>query len=289
MALSAPTPTGDRASGRPAGAARRPVPAWRQTLRMTRVELLLFYRYRTAAYIAVVPLFLLFPALTLSGQDNPAGIDAGAFYTASVFILTPITLGIMHMPNVYAARRESMLLKRYRVAGVPASALFGATTLAVSAVVAVLCAVIAAVLVGRFGEAPADPVLLALGIALCTVQMCLFGALFTNLARNAESAQMISMVPFLGMLLLSGSMIPVDFLPEAVRTGLSLLPFLPAVDLVRSAYFGQDLFAGAMQAEALGGLGLWAASLPALLVMAVWTAIAAYLLRFFRWDPRQGG
>ncbi|MFC7742831.1 hypothetical protein ACFQXA_20605 [Nocardiopsis composta] len=121
---------------------------------MTRVELLLFYRYRTAAYIAVVPLFLLFPALTLSGQDNPAGIDAGAFYTASVFILTPITLGIMHMPNVYAARRESMLLKRYRVAGVPASALFGATTLAVSAVVAVLCAVIAAVLVGRFGEAP---------------------------------------------------------------------------------------------------------------------------------------
>ncbi|WP_017592112.1 ABC transporter permease [Nocardiopsis potens] len=288
MALSTPASTGERAPGRP-GAPRRPVPVRRQMLRMTRVELLLFYRYRMAAYIAAVPLFLLFPALTLGGQNNEAGIDTGAFYTAAVFVLTPMTLGIMHMPNVYAARRESMLLKRYRVAGVPPTALFGATTLAVSAVVAVLCAVVAAVLIGRFGETPADPLLLVLGIALCSVQMCLFGAVFTNLARNAESAQMISMVPFLGMLLLSGAMFPVDFLPDGVRTGLSLLPFLPAVDLARSAYFGQDLFSGAAQAEAATGLGLWAASLPALAVMAAWTGIAVYLLRFFRWDPRQGG
>ncbi|GAB3485349.1 ABC transporter permease [Nocardiopsis coralliicola] len=278
--------TGDRAAA--ARPPRTPVSPLRQLLRLARVEMLLFYRYRTAAYTAATPLMFLLPALALSG-DGPHGIDQRAFAMAPVLMLAPMTLGIMHMPTVYAARRESMLLKRYRAAGVPASALFGATTLSVVAAVAVLTGVIGAAVAAAGGALPVHPVLLLLGILLCTVVFCLLGLSVTRLARNAESAQLVSVLPFLLLLAASGSFVPLTGLPQ-LHTALSFLPMLPAVDLARAAYFGVDTFAAAPGAAApLAGPEVWAAAAPALAVLTVWIGIAAWILRYFRWDPRQGG
>ena len=267
---------------------RTPVSTLRQMLRLTRVEFTLFYRYRMALYIAVLPLVFLFPALSMPEGENAVGVDNGAHYLASVFILTAMTVGIIHIPNVYAARRESMLLKRFRASGVAPVAMFGATTLSVLGVVIALSAVITGVLAAHFGESPHAPVLLLFTTTLSTVLMCLFGLAFTRLARNAESAQIITMAPFLVLLAISGALVPVEMMPDRVADVLSLLPMLPAVDIVRSAYFGLDLFSGPEQATAATGLELWVAAAPSLLVLLAWTGIAAYLVRYFRWDPRQG-
>ncbi|MBX9387255.1 ABC transporter permease [Streptomonospora nanhaiensis] len=279
------TETAAAAATRPA--ARRPVGVARQTLRLTRTEFTLIYRYRTALFFVLFP--LVFVALAAAGQGPSLleGVSAAEFSVAGTPAAIAMMIGIMHVSNAYAARREQLILKRYRASGVSPYAMFGATTLSVVAVTAALTLVAGAVMAGMYGTLPADPVLVAAGVLLTAVTMSLLGAAMTRLAANAESAQMLSMVPFLGLYASGGLMIPLDVFPEGVATVGRLLPMAPAVDLVRAGYFGRDLFGGVDGAEAATGLDLWAAALPALGVCAVWVGIAVFSLRYFRWDPRQ--
>ncbi|ASU82326.1 ABC transporter permease [Nocardiopsis gilva YIM 90087] len=268
---------------------RTPVSAVRQLFRLTRTELTLFHRYRTALYMAFMPLVLLLPAFSMPEAEVGPGILNTAYLVSGVPVLSAMTLAVLHMPNVYAARRETMVLKRFRVSGVPPVALFGATAVAVFLVTVVLTALIAALMAARFDTLPSDPLLLLLAVALTTAIVSMLGLVFTNLARNSESAQMISMVPFLLFFAISGTFVPTDLMPAPVATGVSYLPMLPAIDIARSAYFGVDTFGGLDGASATTGLDLWAAAAPSLLVLLVWLGISIYLLRFFRWDPRQAG
>ncbi|MFC7326513.1 ABC transporter permease [Marinactinospora rubrisoli] len=258
----------------------------RQTLRLTRTEFVLFYRYRMALYVALLPVAFLLPAFITEGGEIRPGVDAGAYFLGGAFPMLAVTVGIVHVSNVYAARRESMILKRFRLSGVAPAALFGATTLSVLGVVAVQSAAVIAVTAALFGTLPADPVLLVASIVLVTVTMSLLGAVLSSVARNAESAQMISMIPFFGLLAVSGLYLPAELLPGWALTITGLLPMAPAVDLARSAYFGRDFVAGADGAVATG-IDLWLIAAPGLAVLLAWTALSIVLLRFVRWDPRR--
>ncbi|RCV49968.1 ABC transporter permease [Marinitenerispora sediminis] len=270
----------------PRRTARRRVGPVRQALRLTRTEFVLFYRYRMALYVALLPVAFLLPAFAAEGAELWPGVDAVAYSLAGAFPLAAMTVGIVHVSNVYAARREEMVLKRFRLSGVAPAALFGATTLSVLGVVAVQSVLAAVLIAAMFGTLPADPVLLVLSIVLVTVVMAQLGAVLSRLARNAESAQMISMIPFFGLLMSSGLYLPAEMLPDAAAAALRLLPMAPAVELARGAYFGRDVFGGADGAAA-PGLDLWFAAAPALLTLLAWTAAAILLLRLVRWDPRQ--
>ncbi|CAM3622101.1 ABC transporter permease [Nocardiopsis rhodophaea] len=281
MATTAP-PTTD--TPRPP---RAPVSAVRQLLRLTRTELTLFHRYRTALYMAFMPLVLLLPAFTMPEAEVAPGILNRAYLVSGLPVLSAMTLAVLHMPNVYAARREMMILKRFRVSGVPPAALFGATGVAVFAVTVAISVLVGGLMAVRFDTLPSDPLLLLLAVMLTTAIVSMLGLVFTNLARNAESAQMISMVPFLLFIAISGTFVPPDLMPAPVANALSYLPMLPAIDIARSAYFGLDTFGGVEGATSATGLDLWVAAAPSLLVLLAWLGIATYLMRFFRWDPRQ--
>ncbi|MFC3999780.1 ABC transporter permease [Nocardiopsis sediminis] len=276
------------ASPRP-GAGRTPVNRRRQALRLLRTELVLFYRYRVALFFAAFPLVFVAFYLPLEGQEALPGIDAAALSMSGIPILAALALGLMHVPNVYAARREQLVLKRFRASGVAPAALFGATTLSVLLVAAALTAAVTAIVAARYGALPADPVLMLAGAALITVVMSLLGIAFTSLTRNAESAQMMSIVPFMLLYGASGLVVPLEILPDQVAAVCRLLPAAPAADLVRSGYWGHDLFGGGNGAAPAGFAELWTAALPSLGVLLAWTAVAVFLLRYVRWDPRQAG
>ncbi|MEY9213997.1 ABC transporter permease [Thermobifida halotolerans] len=265
---------------------RAPVSVLRQTLRLTRTEFTLFYRYRMALYVAVLPAIFLLPLAVGEPTEVLPGVDTAALSLTRFFALAAMTVGVAHVSNVYAARREQLVLKRFRVSGVPPVALFGATTLSVLGVVAVQSAAVVAFLGATESTLPTAPVLLVLSIVLITVVMSLLGAFITRFARNAESAQMISMVPFLLLLAVSGFFVPLEILPDGVALALGLLPMVPAIEVAQSAYFGYDLFGGVDGAERATGLDLWLAAAPSLLVLAAWTAVMVVLLRSFQWDPR---
>ena len=267
----------------------RPVGAIQQTLSLTRTELVLFYRYRLALFFAVFPLAFMLMGLAQSGTEIVPGVDSGAHYIAGSLTLAPMILAILHVTNVVTARREQMVLKRFRVGGVSATALFGSVAFSVVLVALMLGAVGVALLIWRFEAVPDEPVLVLLAVVFISVAIALFSAGYTRFCRNAEGAQLMSMIPFMVFYGASGLMVPLSILPDGVATAMRLFPVAPASEIATSAYFGRDFFWGAGGSETLTGPELWVAAAPSAAVLVGWILLSMLLLRYFRWDPREGG
>ncbi|MFI6575599.1 ABC transporter permease [Nocardiopsis sp. NPDC050513] len=267
----------------------RPSLHWvRRTLRLTRTEFTLFVRYKTAWWILSMPLLFLLLTSQMPASEVLDGVSSAELAMAGVLGTTGVFVGVGHASNVFAARRESLVLKRLRVSGVPPLVVFGATT----AIIVLFSLAAAVVMVGLIavllGETPRDPLMLAVAVALNAAVMTLVGLLVTPYVRNAESAQMVSVLPMMGLLLLGGVYFPLDFLPDGVRQAVELLPVAPTAQLAQAAYSGYDVFGGYAGAEPTGFLGLWLAALPEVGVVLVWMVLLSLLVkRVFRWDPRQ--
>lgn len=284
--MASTTRTADTAGAPGAPGRRTPPGPVARLLRLTRTEFTLIYRYRTALFFIAFPLLFTAVGFAQQGRELAPGVDAGAYFICGAIVLAPIFIGLVHVSNAYTARRELLVLKRFRVSGVPPAALFGATLLSILALVLVLSAISAGALAVRFDMVPADPLLVVLPVLLMTATMVFLGLALTAVSRSAEGAQMISMVPFFVLYASSGQMLPLDMLPDTVARVSALLPAAPATQAVQSGYFGRDLFGGADGAAA-SGVELWTAAAPGIGVMLVWLAVSVVLLRYFRWDPRQ--
>ncbi|WP_017578185.1 ABC transporter permease [Nocardiopsis kunsanensis] len=274
----------------PAPPTRPRVSPLKQTLRLTRTEITLFARYKTAWMYLALPLFFAFLSMQFPSDPVVAGLGVGELMMLSMTGVISLIIGLGHASNVFTARRESLVLKRLRVSGVPGVALFGG----VIGVVFTFSLLLAAVVIGLVmampeGGFPRDPVMLVTAILLGSIVFSLMGVAVTPLVRNAEMAQMAAMVPMMVLLFASGGILPLEFLPETARTIVGLLPALPAGELVQAAYSGYDVFGGPEGATEQSVLGLWGAALPSLAVLVGWIAVLSLVVaRFFRWDPRQG-
>ena len=192
----------------------------RQTLKLTRTEFVLFYRYRVALFAAVIPGVFVLPAFLGDEGEILPGVGGIAYTLAGMFALAGMTVGIIHLANVYTARREQMVLKRFRLGGTPPRTLFAASTLSVLGI-AVLQAIAIILVIGlRLDTWPQDPVMLAFSIVLVTVAMSLFGIAITPMARDAENAQMMSMGPFIPSPRQVGSSSRCRSCPSGCRTSL---------------------------------------------------------------------
>ncbi|WP_017569520.1 ABC transporter permease [Nocardiopsis halotolerans] len=261
----------------------------KQVLRLTRTEFTLFVRYKTAWMFLFLPLFLAFVTLQLPNDEVIPGFGAAELAMIASMGTIGLILGVGHPSNVFTARRESLVLKRFRVSGVPQSVIFGA----VIGVVVLFSLVIAALVVGLVfatsgGTLPRDPLMLVVAVILSGVMYSLMGLLVTPFVRNAEAAQMAAMVPMMILLFTGGGVIPLEFLPETARQVMTFVPSVPAGEMAQAAYTGYDAFGGFGSAEEKGYLGLWVSALPSLGVLLAWIAVLTLLVRrYFRWDPRQ--
>ncbi|WP_017612995.1 ABC transporter permease [Nocardiopsis salina] len=262
----------------------------KQTLRLTRTEITLFARYKTAWIYALLPLFFLFTAMQLPPDPVVGGFGLGEMTMFGMIGVISLIFGVGHASNVFTARRESLVLKRLRVSGVPPLAIFGGVIGVVFVFSLLLTVFIAGLILAMpEGALPRDPVMLFTSVLLGSIVFSLLGLAVTPLVRNAEMAQMASMVPMMILLFSSGGIMPLEFLPETARTVVGLLPSMPAGELVQAAYTGYDVFGGFAGAEEVGTLGLWTAALPSLAVLGGWIAVLGLVVaRCFRWDPRQG-
>ncbi|WP_159944158.1 MULTISPECIES: ABC transporter permease [unclassified Nocardiopsis] len=271
----------------PAGT-RPAISPLKQLLRLTRTEFTLFVRYKTAWMFLGLPVFLAVVTLQMPNDEVLPGFGmADMTMVASIGTITLI-LGMGHPSNVFTARRESLVLKRLRVSGVPQAVIFGAVTAIVILFSLALAALVAALVFAASGALPRDPLMLLVAVLLSGVMYSLMGLLVTPLVRNAEAAQMAVMVPMMILLFAGGGVIPLEFLPEAARQAMTLVPSTSVSTLVQAAYTGHDVFTGFAGAEERSYPGLWAAALPSLGAVLAWTAVMGLLVRrYFRWDPRQ--
>lgn len=260
----------------------------KQTLRLARTEFTLFVRYKTALMYLVLPLILFMPLLSMPSAPVFGDFTNIDLSLAGAVIGIGLMLGIGHPSNVFAARREALVLKRLRVSGVPQPAIFGGVVVVVVLFTLGLVALVIGAAAALSGTMPADPVMMLVTVLLSAVAMSLVGLLITPLVRNAESAQMFSVVPMMALLLTGGVFFPLDLMPEPVRMVVQFLPVAPAAEMAQAAYTGYDVFGGYEGAEALGTAALWTNALPSIGVMLAWIVVLSLLVRrYFKWDPRQ--
>ena len=267
---------------------RRPSGFFRQVSVLAKTEFRLFLRYKTALMYLALPGAFLLPFAVMEPAELAPGVLSVHYLLPGTLIAIATTLGLVHPANVLTMRRESLVLKRLRVSGVRPTAIHTSMV----ALVTLLCMAVGAFFLGLVvamaDRLPGDPVMMALALLLSSVSMALLGALMSPLARNGETAQMVSMVPMLGMLVVGGVMIPLDVMPDSLATVLRFLPIAPAVDMLRSGFLGADAFSSIQQLHEVGTVELWTTALPAIGVQLFWIAVFAFLVhRFFRWDPRR--
>ncbi|MET9713114.1 ABC transporter permease [Nocardiopsis alba] len=277
-----------RPSNRGASGTRTAPNVFAQTLRLARTEFTLFVRYQTAWLYLLMPLVLFGPLMSMPSAPAFGEYTTTDLALAAGILTIGLMLGIGHASNVFAARRESLVLKRLRASGVPRTAIFGGVTLLVLLFTLLVTALAVGGIAAMNGTVPADPVLLGVAVLLCTTAMTLVGLLITVLVRSAESAQMFSTLPMLFLMMTGGIFFPLGLMPGPMVTVVGLLPVAAAAQVAQSAYTGYDVFGGFEAAEPVGTLGLWTASLPSIAVMLVWIVILALAVgRFFQWDPRR--
>ncbi|MQA93206.1 MAG: ABC transporter permease [Streptosporangiales bacterium] len=257
--------------------------------RMARLDLSLLWRNRTGLFSAVgMP--LLFGALLLPARGEvrdgvESGLFAGTGYLAFFLIFAVFT----NLVAVLTTRREDLSLKRLRAGALGDTEILGGSVLLAGglylAQIGLLVLFMSTVLGGRL---PANPLLLVVGLLFGIAVFALLAAGVSGITPNADMAQLTSMPILMVCLVGSGVMVPLDGLPEWVRTVAELLPLSPLVEIVRTAYFGLDFTVAGAHAP-VGFLAAWAACGEAFAIFGLW-ALAGWWAsrRWFRWEPRHG-
>jgi len=106
-------------------------------------------------------------------------------------------------------------------------------------------------------------------VILSGTAMFSVGYLIAGLAPNARAAQVIGMVVLYPMLFLSGAGIPLEVMPDSVRTISNYLPLTYVVRLLRGLWFGESWGSLLLETGVLVG------------VLIICTAIS---VRVFRWE-----
>lgn len=180
------------------------------------------------------------------------------------------TVGFMGIPITVSAYRESGVLRRFWAAGVrPVTYIVAdvATNLAMT-----LFGMAGLLIAGRLlYHVRFDGRVLDVLVAVVFGGLAMFscGYLIASLAPTARSAQVVGMVIFYPMMFLSGAGIPLEVLPEGVRTVSNILPLTYAVKLLRGLWVSQTWWS--LRAEV--------AVLAAMLIVC--TVVAG---RMFRWE-----
>ncbi|MET9294902.1 ABC transporter permease [Streptomyces sp. NPDC003077] len=254
--------------------AHRSAPARRSaSVAVLRAEARLFAREPGALFWIVLFPSLLLTILGLIPSFREVSADLGGrrvvdLYVPVVVLLAVVTAGPQAMPPVLTGYRERGILRRMSTTPVrPRTlltaqfALHGAATL-VSAALAMAIGRIA------FGVAlPEQPAGYVLALLVTTASALALGALVCSVARTQKMASTLGSAVFFPAMFTAGVWIPVQAMPETLRSIVHLTPFGAASEALNRAA------GGAWPAWTdLGVTGLWA------------VLLGAAAVRWFRWE-----
>ena len=178
--------------------------------------------------------------------------------------------GLMGLPLVVSDYRERKILKRFRVTPVSPALLLGVELTVYILYCAVSLAALGAVAalfwkVRLHGSAWAF-----LGSWCLTMLSTLsIGVLVGGLAKNSKQAGVIASLLYFPMLVCSGTTLPVEVMPEAMRRAVSLFPLTQGITLMKNTFLG-------LPAES--------ALLPIAVMAGVTVVCTGAAVRFFKWE-----
>ncbi|WP_435865069.1 ABC transporter permease [Streptomyces spectabilis] len=244
---------------------------------LARAELTLLGRSKGTLFGALfLPLVMPFSVRQAAeGMDlKGTGLSVGSVVLPGAIGFSLLFAVYSALVNVYAARREELVLKRLRTGEVrDAEILAGAAlpSVAIGLVQSVLLTAgcLALLDVG----APEAPHYAVLGLVLGLALWPLLAAVTASFSRSVESAQVAAMPLLFLSFFGSGAMVPLEVLPDPLARVCELLPLSPVIELIRGGWTGQLSLT-----EALGTLT----------TAVAWILIGVFAVRrWFRWEPRR--
>lgn len=217
--------------------------------------------------IVVIPVAIL---VILSTTDfmSVAADTTVATLLPGMLAIAVIATGLVNLGIATAYERSYGVLKRLGGSPLGRSGLVAAKVAAVAVIVVGQAVVLLAVAVALgFSPAPGwSPVVVVTGLAAGTATFAALGLLLAGTLR-AEATLAIANGVFLAALLLSGAIVPVAALPDALAAVAGILPSAALADWLR------------------GGFGATADLGRAVVVLVAWGMAAVVLaVRTFRWD-----
>lgn len=177
--------------------------------------------------------------------------------------------GLMGLPMVVSDYRERKILKRFRVTPMSPALLLAVEVAMYMLYCAASLALCAEAAVCFWGvRLPAHPAAFLGAWLLTMVSTLSIGMLVGGVAKDSRQAGVIASVLYFPMLVFSGTTVPLEVMPEAMRAFVRLLPLTQGIELMKRTFLG-------LQADAL---------LPVTVMLAVTAVCAGLSIRFFRWE-----
>ncbi|MFE6956881.1 ABC transporter permease [Streptomyces sp. NPDC057696] len=244
---------------------------------LARAELTLIGRSKGTLFTAVfVPLVLPFSVRSsIDSMDlKGAGLTVGSVLLPSAIGFSLLFAVYSALVGVYAARREELVLKRLRTGELrDAEILAGAAVPSVAIGLAQSLVLVTACTALLDVGAPQAPYYAVLGLLLGLVMWPALAAVTASFSKSVESAQVAAMPLLLLSMLGSGTVVPLEVMPDRLASVCELLPLTPVITVVRGGWTG-DLSAY----DALGAVA----------TAVAWTVLAVFAVRrWFRWEPRR--
>lgn len=180
---------------------------------------------------------------------------------------------LLGLPGPLVESREAGIFRSFKINGVPAFSILSIPALTTMFHALIVSAIIALTAAPLFdGLNPIHWGAFTLITLLSAFSLGAIGALIGVISNNARSVVLWSQLIFLPSMLLGGLMMPLDILPESVRSFSALLPTTHAMQAYLGYAFGQEtLFNPALSVAILIASGILAFGL------------AVYL---FNWDSK---
>jgi len=242
--------------------------------KLTTVQFKLFLREPIGAFFTLgFPPMLVILFGAMYGNDPSPYFDGFGSMDVSMPGYTGMilgTVGFLSVPISLSGMREIGVLRRYK-----ASALRPITFIIADVITNLLMTLLGMVILLFVGwliyrvKFEGDPFQVACAVVLGGLSMFSIGYVIAAIAPTARTAQVVGMVLFYPMLFLSGAAMPLEILPESIRTISRYLPLTYVVNLLKGLWFGGSWRDYLLEAGILAG------------VLVVCTLFAS---RFFRWD-----
>lgn len=240
---------------------------------LTVVQAKLFVREPAAFFFTLifpVLLILVFGSVFGNEPGGPFAFGYIDYATPAITVLIIVTVGLLSIPIQTATARENKILRRFRAAPMRPMTYVGATVIVYYLISVVGMAITIAVATAAFGLnfGGSWPSVFA-AFTLIAGTFFSVGYVIASVAATARIAQVIGQLLYFPMMFLSGVALPLQLMPEGVRTIAELLPMTHAVHLLQNVWSGEG----------------WQGSTTHILVMVGTLLLGlAISARLFRWE-----
>ncbi|MBR8740437.1 ABC transporter permease [Nocardiopsis sp. MG754419] len=269
--------------------ATRPAPPGALRVGLSRgwVEIRTFAReWESIVFTFSLPTLILIMFASIFDGMFDMGMPAVDYYLPGIIAMGLMSVSFQTLGIAVATDRELGTLRRLRGTPMPPSAYFIGKTILVlflSLGQVVLLLSVAGLFYGADLPTTAQAWVTIGWVLLLGATGCsLLGIAMSSLARSAQAASAVVVIPFLLLQFTSGVFVPVMAMPDWVLTGASLFPLLWMGQGMRAAFFPDEM----ASMEATGG---WDLHLVAL-ALGIWCVVGlVFTLLTFRWKTKKDG